>query len=323
MKAISCPITEIQLETDTVKFAKCNSRQDVIKIDVSLPIFTIGMLSFISWFIFVIFAGVGLPALPIDLIYEFIKKPKKMSKDNLHSEKIQISTFSDSLHELANTARDMEETGVKKLSFLNSQKRKYNTIIKKLNVGVLALEKWFNDFKIQSELTDSWVLAYYFKLILGILFLFISLAWIVHILLYFVIRIDGQPADLFINRLLSILQGNNLGFIGLAIYASLSLYLLLATVKGNLKFGLRIFIVDIHPMVKGETFMNSILFNISLILISSISVTQFCSQAFSEYALMTDIDLIFSNQIRYLVFFRFFINYRIFEYSLFVIFYLI
>lgn len=63
--------------------------------------------------------------------------------------------------------------------------------------------------------------------------------------------------------------------------------------------------------------MNSFLFNVVLILLASVSVTQFCSIAFQEYSAMTDIDLIFSSQIKYLKFFSYFYKHHIFEYSLF------
>jgi LMBR1 domain-containing protein 1 len=62
--------------------------------------------------------------------------------------------------------------------------------------------------------------------------------------------------------------------------------------------------------------MNSFLFNINLILLSSISVTHFCAQAFKEYVSMTDVDLIFGTQIKYLRFFVLFYKYNIFIYAL-------
>lgn len=54
-----------------------------------------------------------------------------------------------------------------------------------------------------------------------------------------------------------------------------------------------------------------------LIMITSVSVTQFCAGSFSEYTAMTDIDIIFSSQIKHLKFFRFFFKFHIFEYALF------
>ena len=51
-------------------------------------------------------------------------------------------------------------------------------------------------------------------------------------------------------------------------------------------------------------------------MITSVSVNQFCVKAFNEYAVMTDIDMIFSAQIQYMTFFVYFYKYNIFEYVL-------
>lgn len=46
------------------------------------------MFAIIGWVLFVIFAGVGLIALPMDLIQDFIYKPKPRSAEDLVSRKI-------------------------------------------------------------------------------------------------------------------------------------------------------------------------------------------------------------------------------------------
>ena len=53
-----------------------------------------------------------------------------------------------------------------------------------------------------------------------------------------------------------------------------------------------------------------------LLLLCSVSITQFCNNAFSDYVAFTDIDLIFSVQIKYLKFFKYFYVYHVFEYLL-------
>ncbi len=138
-------------------------------------------------------------------------------------------------------------------------------------------------------------------------------------LLYFVINLNGIPIYPFLNNLLTALVENNVGFLSTAFFALFCLYLLWATIKGNIKFGLRVMLCwAVHPMKKNETYMNSFLFNVGLILLSSVSVTQFCTASFRDYVTMTDIDLIFSTQIRYLKFFAFFYKNHIFEYLIFV-----
>ena len=50
-------------------------------------------------------------------------------------------------------------------------------------------------------------------------------------------------------------------------------YLLITTVKGNFKLELIIMILgQIHPMKKDNTYMNSILFNVLLVMLTSVSV---------------------------------------------------
>lgn len=44
-------------------------------ISVGPPIYIIGMLSFVGWIFFILFGGVGLTALPLDLIIEFKNRP--------------------------------------------------------------------------------------------------------------------------------------------------------------------------------------------------------------------------------------------------------
>ena len=46
-----------------------------LTLTVSFPIYLLALMSFIGWFLFVLFAGVGLSALPIDLILEWKNRP--------------------------------------------------------------------------------------------------------------------------------------------------------------------------------------------------------------------------------------------------------
>lgn len=41
--------------------------------------YLIGLIAFIGWWIFIIFVGVGLTAIPMDLINEFRNRPRRMS----------------------------------------------------------------------------------------------------------------------------------------------------------------------------------------------------------------------------------------------------
>ena len=64
--------------------------------------------------------------------------------------------------------------------------------------------------------------------------------------------------------------------------------------------------------------MNSFLFNVMLILISSTAVTQFCARAFSQYTRLSTADLIFGQQIKYLKCFKWIFKNKIFDYAILV-----
>jgi LMBR1 domain-containing protein 1 len=80
---------------------------------VSFPIYIIALMSFISWFLFVIFGGIGLAALPLDLIYDFCTRPKKLNSADIEKQKKRVVENSLVLRELANEIRSLEDRGAK------------------------------------------------------------------------------------------------------------------------------------------------------------------------------------------------------------------
>ena len=50
---------------------------------------------------------------------------------------------------------------------------------------------------------------------------------------------------------------------------------------------------QIHPMKKDNTYINSILFNVLLVMLASVSVIQFSIRAFGEYTSITDADIFY------------------------------
>ena len=48
---------------------------DALSIQVSIPIFCVAMVSLVGWVFFSVFAGVGLVALPVDLLQTWFDRP--------------------------------------------------------------------------------------------------------------------------------------------------------------------------------------------------------------------------------------------------------
>ena len=249
----SCPISDLQSSqnSEVVVGVTCeiNEKQD-LQLNVSFPIFLIAFMSFISWLLFCIFGGIGIPSIPLDLFYDYCTRPKKRTFEQMMEIKDQIVTNAKKVKNIALDCKEMEERGFNKRFFMSSDKRKYNDSMVKLRAATYVLQKDSEMYKIQTQLNDENVCWYYVGLVLGVLFLLISLTWFIHILLYFVIIIHDKPVHPFMNNFLEALVEKGVTFIATIIIFVLSFYMLFAVIKGNLKFGVRIFCFwSIHPMM--------------------------------------------------------------------------
>lgn len=73
----------------------------------------------------------------------------------------------------------------------------------------------------------------------------LSILWVLHVIIYEVLV---PPPTGFLNVMFIGLD-NAFGLFGTVAYAIFAFYLLLAVIKGNFKFGMRIpFLFEIHPM---------------------------------------------------------------------------
>lgn len=132
----------------------------------------------------------------------------------------------------------------------------------------------------------------------------------------------GVPIFTFLDSpLVSLQQTAGLGFLSVAIYSVLVLYLQGCAVKGNITFGLRIpFIISFHPMKKDRTYLNSFLFNVNIMMLSSIATTQLTVITFPTYLKMSYLGLFFRNQVFLLPFWGWIYSNRIFMAALDIIF---
>ncbi len=297
-----------------------NAVNTEIDIKVSFSIYTIACLSIISYLLFMLFGGVGIFAFPLDLIYSFCTRPIKIKPAKLEEIKNEIVVTAADLKDLGMQLKKLEANGDHNKSIFSKEKRHYNDLLKQLKVGVSVIDDRFQIVNLQNLANQTSALGYLLQLIAGIFCMILSILWIVQIIMYILIKKNGKPLFSFLNIPLVKLTEINLSFLAICIFTVLSLYLLLITIKGNFKFGIRFMIIgQIHPMKKDNTYMNSILFNVLLVMLTSVSVIQFSIRAFGEYTSLTDADIIFNTQIKYLTFYRFFFNYNIFEYGLLII----
>mmetsp|Transcript_10640 Transcript_10640/g.20578 ORF Transcript_10640/g.20578 Transcript_10640/m.20578 type:complete len:512 (-) Transcript_10640:1610-3145(-) len=301
----------------------CDEGSIDLVIPVTFPIYIMGLLSFVGWWLFVAFGGIGLTAIPMDLINKFRYRPVAMTHEQLDLKKRMLRTKTQELLELSSKVRekklvsDAESGWWRKRKLKNELRRDMN----KLQAHTLFLEQdvdLYNRSLLIRKNAALWAVLYPLILVLGIFLAIISILWMLQIIIYIAVKDDtGTPASPFLNSVLIGLDHPASRWFGTAVYAGLAIYLMWACIKGNIKFGLRFFCCcRAHPMEANKTPMNSMIFNVMLLLLSSVAVTLFASNALSMYTRLTAINTMFGVQVRYLTFFRYFYENNVFEYML-------
>lgn len=297
----------------------------VLQVDVGT--FYAGLVAWLGWFLFAIFGGIGLSAVPLDLILAFKNRPR-------HLDAVEYSEMQMSLRERTNELVDIGElikiereqkaqAGlVSRFGgwSLDSEQRKAANEEKQAILGfkqaVYLLEEDVEMFLAMSANSDKAnPLVPYISLVLGCCAIIISIFWFLHIIVYV---FPSPPWAPFLNNYFAWFDKwfPLFGVLSIAIF---TFYLLMAAVKGAFKFGIRFMFFHIHPMKVGKTYMSSFMFNMALVLMCALPVVQFSQEAFADYAAFTQIRQMLGVQVQYLQFFTYFFANNVFIYVFFVI----
>lgn len=308
------PYTNLQIQcaTNPIYYAVCYKYATSIEVSVAFPVYSMALLAFIGWFLFVVFAGMGLPALPWDLFNEWRFRPKPIDLTKFAEEKRKIGERAAMLKRAGETIKDDELNNLgNKLS--RKEKRDFAQTMHRFENAVFLLKRDYYHLQVSYKKRGGNPIVYWLKLGASIVGASMSLMWLVHICVFI---LPTQPIDPFLNDLFIGLSLPGFPLFGVLTFSCYSFWLLLCVIKGNFRFGLRLACCRVFPMEYQGTLMNSFLANTWLILLSSVVVVQFCALAFPVYARNTQIDLLFGTQIRFLQFFTVFFDNNVFIWCL-------
>uniref|UniRef100_A0A6B2L3E3 LMBR1-like conserved region-containing protein n=1 Tax=Arcella intermedia TaxID=1963864 RepID=A0A6B2L3E3_9EUKA len=250
--------------------------QSYISFPLSPVTFLITTLSVIGWIIFVIFGGIGLVALPLDLINAFRERPNPIDE----------KTYKERMIKIGEKAEELIKDGMKLQDRKSKVKRKDKNHWKK---EVLLLADAYDMNEVAFKLRGGPTIVYIAKLILGIFGVILSILWIVQICVW-----TNTYTYPFINFLFIVMDGV-WQFFGVLFFGVFAYWLLWCVIAGNYKWGLRVpFFFTIHPMKPNETVVSSMLVNTLFILLASVAATHLCAESFSEYARITSVNTIFN-----------------------------
>jgi len=279
----------------------CATREGYVSFRVSPVLFVITLIDFVGYLILIIFGSVGLASVPYDLFWGFISRPHALSERTYTEEKTKIYKEAVELIKWGKELRDDRRSGRSKRS--NRERQRYN----KWRTAVDIVDKRYKQLELLHSNPGGPIVMGWVKLIGGILATIFSVCWVLHILLYLVIP---RHVVLFLNGLF-IAMNEAWTFLGTISYGLFAFYLLICVILGLFKFGLRFFCIHFYPMEKGDTPITSFAFNAILIMIGAITVTHFCTNAFSAYAQNTDAAQVFVEAIGSLRILCYFFKYSV------------
>jgi len=274
-----------------------------LRISVTLAVYIVALTTFLGWFLFTVFAGVGLVALPMDLVRDYSMRPQPLNLEEYAKQRMMLNE----------RAAQLQQLGAK-LGTDAHRKRDRRSVARynKFKQAVYFLERDWNRVKTAYKERGGNPLQWLCQAVCGFLGSILSICWYVHILLYVFIE---PPLATVLNAAFIELDGV-FPLFGTVLYGVFSFYLLACVVKGCMKVGLRFFCIPIHPLRIGETMMSSFLFNVWLLLLCAVACVQFCYYAFQSYAQLTAIELLLGVQVRNLIFLSAFFRNNVFIYTM-------
>jgi len=294
---------------------------------VSVSNFYAGLMAFIGWFLFAIFGGVGIAAMPLDLILMYVKRPRHLDAQEFQELQTGLRERTNELVDIGELIKiEREEKSQLGLtstwggSLFDSEKRKEARDERQAVLGfkqaVYLLEQDVEDFQnCHANYENYNPLIPYIALLCGGIAFIISIMWFLHIVIYV---LPDPPLRPFLNNFFGWFD-KWFPLFGVLSVAIFTVYLMLAAMVGCFKLGMRFLCMTLHPMKVGKTYMSSFMFNIGLVLLCALPVVQFCSTAFADYARFATIRQIYGVQIEYLKFFAFFWTNNVFIYALLII----
>ena len=286
-------------------------------IDIAFAIYFIALLAFVGWWTFVAFVGVGISAIPMDLINDFRQRPIKTDPGEFGRRRARLLQHVQNLRKDGKHLENIKESVDKGKGIKGWRNRRfYNRDLHKFESRCMIAEKEFKTLENISKLSKLEPWLYYLQFILAIVLIIMTLVWIVHIFLWILVKPAGDPVHPFLNNMLEGIRKGKVEFLSTAMFVSLFLYLILATLKGNQKFGIRFAWLTYSSMRPNRTFINSFLLNMFLVHIWTMTILQYMMKNFSMFARNTDAFKIFQIQIKYAWFYSWFWNQEFFTWVL-------
>lgn len=235
----------------------------------TFDVYLISFFSLLGFILIIIFSGVGLAGIPISMISRFMSRPKPVPQ---HLRGIKKQQFKTRAAKLIDEARK-----VKRKYSTSKVHWRYDKHMASLAREIGKLEDEFLVFQMGCGDSNYNPLKYIFSLIFGIICCIVSIALIIHYILCPLL--DISP---FLNIMFDALY-NVWDILGVVLMGFLGLYIEFAMVSGVATIGSRWFFgIPIHPLRAHKSTTADILYQCSIMLVTSLGLCSLLLKAFPE-----------------------------------------
>lgn len=266
---------------------------------------------FLSSLVFAVAGGIGMAALPLSLIQQFIDRPVAMTaQQEVLTRKILLSETEKAI-KLAQKIRDVERdmkivATSDKIGRFNLQRK----LQKKHNIAKeawLSFEETWEAFNRDYNILNSNPLHYWGALILGSVFLVLSLLFFVNATL----SIAGWYVvfEWVLNR-----SKQRYFFFGVATLFLISVYFCLGIMAGSVRISRRFHgFLNSYPLRKNGTFTHTFFWLINAMLLGIFGMTLHVIRTLPFFLRFSEFDFLFNKLIVHIFGFHFLFQYKLFE----------
>ncbi|CRG93762.1 conserved Plasmodium membrane protein, unknown function [Plasmodium gallinaceum] len=303
-----------------------NIKKTKIKINIELSFndYITIFMSFLGYILFSFYCGIGLITFPLNYVKLFMQRKKKIKEADF---KRELSSINRKAKVLIYTTERLqkEKEELEKMNYMKSffKYMKHNREKKILNYIVYKLEKDYENLLESYNNPNKRILSF-FTLLLGIIFLILSISIIMHIIFYILLNSLNTNNNIFDNlrildTFLVLLVKHNLIILSLITYTVINSYLLICALSGFIYFCSKFNLGLIFALQKKDTYLNSLLLNICLFFFVASGAAEFSTKIFYLYSSYTYASSFFNLTLKNLGFFGLLYSKNIFLYLILVV----
>jgi len=273
-----------------------------LKVQMSFIVYLIAALSVVGWVFFLVLGGLGVSAFPLGFFREAVigfRKRQKIDENQYRTIQREIAKQTTELIQLGVKVNDLFKGGFVASPANRKAMRDFQDAVKQV-------EEDFNLAKRNFEDGGGTIFIPIGLLIAGVLVTFVSIVWIVHIVIYLVVN---PPLFGFLNVLFSVVDEYIFSGISWILYMFFAYYMIVCVVSGNSLIARNIPIFSVYPLKYRDTLANGFLVNTGIMLISALGTIQFLTTAFADWAVLSTVGVMFTVIVKNMIYVNFAFRY--------------